>query len=102
MKESNILFDIAKITTSFRGRYSYEIVALKGSNCVDVTTWGFRGLTITENAIAPRSGPHFLSTALLNCLIQRATPSNLPNEVLVVGSANAFSFFEAMKKKKVE
>ena len=45
------------------------------------------------------NGPNFLTTALLDYLIQKAAPRNLPDDILI-GSSNSMSFFETMNKKQ--
>ena len=63
----------------------------------------FRGppLSVTDNLVEPLSDPKFLSTALIDYLLQRAMPACLPGSFLI-GSANALSLFETMNKKKVD
>jgi hypothetical protein len=46
------------------------------------------------------NGPNFLTTALLDFLIQKAVPSNLPEDILI-GSSNSMSYFETMNRKHV-
>jgi hypothetical protein len=59
----------------------------------------FRGppLSLTKDVISPLSGNHYLSTALVDYLIQRSMPSHLPDSVLI-GSSNAFTVLKTMNE----
>ena len=61
-----------------------------------------RGLPITVSSkdIRPLKGKNFLSTKLIDYLIQVGAPKDIPED-LIITSSNALSFFELMNKKKI-
>jgi hypothetical protein len=60
-----------------------------------------RGPTLplpSQHDIEQLNGKHFLSTSLLDYLLQCSLPSNIPDNILI-GSSNSLSWFEAMNVK---
>ena len=58
-------------------------------------------LKVGRDHVDALSGPNFLSTALIDYILQHALQGMIPKEILV-GSANLLSFFETMNKKNLE
>lgn len=56
-------------------------------------------LTVPQEDIEALNGPNFLTTALLDYLIQKAAPRDLSDNVLI-GSSNSMSFFQTMNQKQ--
>jgi Ulp1 protease family, C-terminal catalytic domain len=63
----------------------------------------FRGLPLSLHGedVEALSGPHYLSTTLVDFVLQRGLPQNLPNEVLVA-SSNSMIFFRQMNANRNE
>lgn len=58
-------------------------------------------LPLSADVIQPLLGPNFLSTALVDYMLQSAMKDSISDNILI-GSANAFSFFEIMNKKTLK
>ena len=59
-------------------------------------------LLVPNDDIPALSGPNFLTTNLIDYIIQRGFPSEHIKDDLLIGSSNSFSFFEMMNKKEVD
>ena len=53
-----------------------------------------------QDDIEALNGPNYLSTGLLDYLLQQVLPKDLPNDVLI-GTSNSFSYFETENKKNI-
>jgi hypothetical protein len=51
-----------------------------------------------RDVVEKLNGRHFLSTALLDYVLQKALPKNIP-ENIIIGSSNSLSWFQSMNQK---
>ena len=55
-------------------------------------------LSVSKEYVHALQGKNYLSTRLIDYLLQLALKDNIPSDLLI-GSANAFAFFNTMNKK---
>jgi hypothetical protein len=56
-------------------------------------------LSVNEQHVGALKGTNYLSTRLIDYLLQQALKDSIPSDLLI-GTANAFTFFNAMNQKK--